>query len=159
MSFIRLSLTHPLSLHSLTHSPSLTHSHVRARTSPGCTRFFQKRKWRLTHERRGDKCSGGLSRFRLSRTATTRDTNRGLLINQAIAEAHTDGLVRARPQKKRRALMTGEIIVTPHVTGEYQSYVTGNTYTVSTPERGCLMKHTITSDPLDDDQIKFLAWA
>ena len=45
------------------------------------------------------------------------------------------------------------------VTGEYQSYVTDIAYTVPTPERGCLIKHTITDDPLDDDQIKFLTWA
>lgn len=125
---------------------------------PGCKRFFQYAKWRLTHERRGDQCSGGLTCFRLSMTSTNRDTDRCILINQTIAEAHTNGRLRVRTQKKREVDLGLEVSIVL-VTGEYQSFVTGDTCVVPTPIRGCMRKVWVTNPPIDDTQMVFLLWA
>jgi hypothetical protein len=125
---------------------------------PGCTRFFQYNKCRLTHERRGDQCSGGLTCFRFSKTSTNRDTDRCILINQAIADAHTDGRLRRRTQKKRQVLLGEEVSIIV-VTGEYESMVTGVTYLVSPPVRGCMRKSRVINVPIDDVQRRFLMWA
>ena len=45
------------------------------------------------------------------------------------------------------------------MTGEYQSFVTGESYMVPTPVRGSLRKSRITNEPLDDLQQKILVWA
>ena len=144
--------------HKHTHSHTHTHTHTRTHT-PGCKRFFQNRKCRLTHERRGDQCSGGLTRFRRSLTSTMRNTERRLLINQSIVEAHTDGLIMIRPQKKRLVLLAGQVTPSMSGSGEYKSFVTGILCVICKPVRGYLMKKAVVNEPLNDEQIKFLAWA
>ena len=44
-------------------------------------------------------------------------------------------------------------------TGEYRSFVTGGTYVVPAPIRGCMRKRRVTNPPLDDEQMTFLLWA
>ena len=125
----------------------------------GCTRFFQFARTRLTHERRGDQCSGGVTCFRISPTLTNRDTDKCLMINQAIAEAHTAGRLRLRVQRQRSVLLGEDTCQTPAVTGEYTSCVTGGIYVVSPAVRGSLRKVSIAHPPIDDVQMKFLMWA
>ena len=124
----------------------------------GCTRFFQYEKWRALHERRGDQCSGGLTCFRFSRTDTNRQTDRCILINQAIVEARTAGRLRSRTQKMREVDRGLQVSVSLG-TGEYRSFVTGGTYVVPAPIRGCMRKRRVTNPPLDDMQMTFLLWA
>ena len=88
-----------------------------------------------------------------------RNTERRLLINQAIAEAHTDGLVMIRPQKKRLVLLAGQATPLMSGSGEYKSFVTGILCVICKPARGYLIKKAVVNESLNDAQLKFLAWA
>ena len=78
--------------------------------------------------------------FRLTTTPTNRDTDKLLLINQTITEVHSTGRLFVRSQKKRSVLLGGEHVLSSTTNGEYKSCVTGVSYVVSGPVRGCMLQ-------------------
>ena len=128
---------------------------------PGCNRFFQFLKHLENHNSVGQH-SGGLSAFRVSKTSTSRNTDKAILINKVIAERHESGQSITRPDKKRAALTDPNYRCCAQKSqahgGKYKSVVSGQTISLCPVKRGTLRKVTVKNPKLLPNQSKFLQW-